>query len=92
MSGGQLHVVGPRTDQPALAVLLDTFLFPRNGVAPVVSLDSKKYKLVQQLNAATPSGTPSLIGCDRLTVEGDVRLPGAAVFKVSPSVQIVEDS
>ena len=54
----------------------------RNGVAPVVSLDSKKYKLVQQLDAATPSGAPSLIGCDRLTVEGDVILPGAAVFKV----------
>lgn len=54
----------------------------RNGVAPVVSLDTKKFKLVQQLDAAMTSGTPSLVGCDRLTVEGDVRLAGATVFKV----------
>lgn len=48
----------------------------------MVSLDSKKFKLVQQLDAAMTSGTPSLIGCDRLTVEGDVRLAGSTVFKV----------
>lgn len=54
----------------------------RNGVAPVISLDAKKYKLVQQLDAAMTSGTPSLIGCDRLTVSGDVQMAGNTVFKV----------
>lgn len=51
-------------------------------MAPVVALDSKKYKLVQQLDAATPSGVPSLIACDRLSVEGPVILPGGVTFKV----------
>lgn len=57
----------------------------RNGVAPVVALDAKKYKLVQQLDAAMSSGTPSLIACDRLTVNGDVRITGDTVFKVIQS-------
>lgn len=47
-----------------------------------MSLDAKKYKLVQQLDAAMTSGTPSLIGCDRLTVSGDVHMAGDTVFKV----------
>lgn len=55
----------------------------RNGVAPVISLDAKKYKLVQQLDAAMTTGTPSLIGCDRLTVTGDVHMAGDTVFKVT---------
>ncbi|CBN79734.1 conserved unknown protein [Ectocarpus siliculosus] len=58
----------------------------RNGVAPVVSLDAKKYKLVQQLDAAMTAGTPSLIGCDRLTVSGDVQMAGDTVFKGTCSV------
>nr|AIQ80989.1 UDP-glucose pyrophosphorylase/phosphoglucomutase [Saccharina japonica] len=57
----------------------------RNGVAPVVALDAKKYKLVQQLDAAM-AVTPSLIGCDRLTVTGEVRLVGETVFKGTCSV------
>lgn len=59
----------------------------RNGVAPVVSLDAKKYKLVQQLDAAMSSGTPSLIACDRLTVSGDVHMAGDTVFKVRWAAQ-----
>ena len=47
----------------------------------MVALDAKKYKLVQQLDAAM-AVTPSLIGCDRLTVSGEVRLVGETVFKV----------
>lgn len=54
----------------------------RNSVAPVVSLDTKKYKLVQQLDAATPHGVPSLIHCDRLSVEGPVIMAGGITFKV----------
>lgn len=50
-------------------------------MAPVVSLDAKKYKLVQQLDAAFP-GTPSLVGCDCLTVTGPVHFEGDIVFKV----------
>lgn len=47
-----------------------------NGVAPIVDLDSKKYKLVQNLEAATSGGYPSLVGCRKLTIKGNL-LPRA---------------
>jgi len=40
------------------------------GKAPVISLDSKKYKLVGKLEEAIVGGIPSLVKCDRLTVKG----------------------
>uniref|UniRef100_A0A7S1FLV0 UTP--glucose-1-phosphate uridylyltransferase n=3 Tax=Corethron hystrix TaxID=216773 RepID=A0A7S1FLV0_9STRA len=43
-----------------------------NGVAPVIALDSKKYKLVSALDKAIPNGVPSLFKCERLTVTGEV--------------------
>jgi len=44
----------------------------RNGVAPIIELDSKKYKFVQQLEEATLMGIPSLLKCNKLKVEGAV--------------------
>jgi UDP-N-acetylglucosamine pyrophosphorylase len=52
-----------------------------NGVAPVVDLDEKKYKLVQHLEAATLNGYPSLVGCRKLTVSGEVFLSARNVFR-----------
>lgn len=40
---------------------------------PVISLDPRYYKLVDDLEARFPFGPPSLIGCERLAVRGDVR-------------------
>jgi phosphoglucomutase len=56
------------------------------GVAPVVDLDSKKYKLVQQLEGATGGGIPSLIGCKKLVVKGVVNLSARCVFRGSVTV------
>jgi UTP--glucose-1-phosphate uridylyltransferase len=39
---------------------------------PVVSLDPEYYKLMDDFEPRFPSGPPSLVECDRLTVEGDV--------------------
>jgi len=39
---------------------------------PVVSLDDAHYKLVADFEARFPHGAPSLKGCERLTVHGDV--------------------
>ena len=39
---------------------------------PVIFLDSKYYKMYYDLDARFPSGTPSLIDCQKLEVEGDV--------------------
>lgn len=69
---------------PLTSVLV---LSPRcNGVAPVVDLDEKKYKLVQHLEAATLNGYPSLVACHKLTVVGEVILSSRNVFKGWSSV------
>jgi UDP-N-acetylglucosamine pyrophosphorylase len=44
----------------------------RKGRTVVVDLDSRFYKLIDQMEARFPHGAPSLIDCDKLTVKGDV--------------------
>ncbi len=43
----------------------------RDGIPPRIELDGH-YKLVDQLDAATPDGPPSLVNCDSLTVKGPI--------------------
>jgi len=50
----------------------------RAGRAPFVALDSDYFKLLRDFDARFPDGPPSLIDCERLVVEGDVRF-GAGV-------------
>jgi UTP--glucose-1-phosphate uridylyltransferase len=58
-------------------VLTDDFrvvLAPeRDDGAPLVSLDSKFFKRLRDFDARFPAGPPSLVGAERLAVEGDVR-------------------
>ncbi|EWM21792.1 phosphoglucomutase [Nannochloropsis gaditana] len=58
----------------------------RRGAAPLINLDDKAYKLVQQLEAATQGGTPSLVGADRLTIQGQVWLSSGVVFQGTTTV------
>ena len=58
----------------------------RGGVAPVLNLDDKAYKLVQQLEAATQGGVPSIVQADRVTIKGDVWLNSGVVFQGTVSV------
>lgn len=51
-----------------------------NGVAPVIDLDKKKYKLVGKLEEAVVGGMPSLVKCKRLTVNGLVRMSKKTSF------------
>jgi UTP--glucose-1-phosphate uridylyltransferase len=44
----------------------------REGGAPLVVLDDEFFKLVGDFEARFPAGAPSLAGCERLTVRGDV--------------------
>ncbi len=44
------------------------------GSAPVITLDSKKYKLVGALEESTGGGIPSLVHCTKLKVSGLVRM------------------
>jgi len=56
-------------------------LAPGVAAAPKVDLDSKKYKLVQQLEAnLVGGGAPSLRACTSLSISGDVRLSAKNVF------------
>jgi len=50
------------------------------GKAPVINLDSKKYKIVGKLEEATAGGIPSLVNCKRLTVKGLVRMSNQTKF------------
>lgn len=49
-----------------------TVRLTRRG-APAVSLDPDHYKLLRDFEERFAGGPPSLVGCERLTVEGDVR-------------------
>jgi phosphoglucomutase len=57
-----------------------------NGVAPIVDLDDKKYKLVQHLDAATQGGYPSLVGCKKVSVKGEVWLSSRNIFRGTVSI------
>jgi len=47
-------------------------LAPDRSSPPVVSLDSRFFKLIDRFEARFPWGPPSLLRCDSLTVEGDI--------------------
>lgn len=54
-------------------------LVQANDIAPtIVALDSRFYKLIDDFEARFAAGAPSLRGCERLTVQGDVAF-GAGV-------------
>lgn len=40
---------------------------------PLLELDPDRYRFVSDLETRFPHGPPSLVGCDRLRIEGDVR-------------------
>ncbi|MEG1508135.1 MAG: UTP--glucose-1-phosphate uridylyltransferase [Akkermansia sp.] len=59
----------------------------RNGIAPIVNLDPKCYKLVDSLDSL---GVPSLIKVDKLSVQGKVHFPDGIALK--GTVILVNDS
>merc|ERR1719296_405642 len=56
------------------------------GKAPVISLDSKKFKLVGSLEEACVDGVPSLANCERLTIKGKVRFSRKTSFVGTVSI------
>ncbi len=53
---------------------------------PVVSLDPRYYKLIDDLEARFPDGPPSLISCEQLTVAGDVRFGRGVICRGTVTV------
>ena len=80
-----------RSDAFVVAPDKTLMLNPKAKKAPVVDLDSKLYKTVQQYEALTPRGSPSLINCTSLTVKGAVRFAGPNV-KIEGVCSIVNTS
>jgi len=54
---------------------------------PVVDLDDDHYKLLRDFEARFPSGAPSLVGCERLAVKGDVEFGADVVVRGAVSVE-----
>jgi UTP--glucose-1-phosphate uridylyltransferase len=51
------------------------------GGAIAIELDAKHFRTVGELEQRTPHGPPSLVGCHRLVVRGDVRFGGGVVIE-----------
>jgi UTP--glucose-1-phosphate uridylyltransferase len=96
-----LRVAGDRfapvkTTGDLLAVASDAFTLTEDWrVVPVpgragdlvVNLDASHYGRVDQLDARFPSGPPSLAGCTRLEVTGDVRFGAGVVCRGAVTVR-----
>jgi UTP--glucose-1-phosphate uridylyltransferase len=53
----------------------------RDGTPPVVDLDDDHYKLLRDFDARFPKGAPSLVACERLSVDGDVTFGADVVVR-----------
>jgi len=62
----------------------------RLGAMPVVHLDSKHYKKIDDFMTRFPQGAPSLIGCESLTVKGDVLFEAGVT--VTGAAHVINDS
>jgi len=58
----------------------------RSGRAVRADLDGNYYKFIRQLDEHFPHGSPSLIDCDNLKVEGDVKFGKNITLKGSVSI------
>jgi len=60
------------------------------GRAPIIDLDSKKYKFVSNLEDSIVDGIPSLVKCQHLSIKGLVLMSKKTV--ISGSVSIINES
>src|SRR5919198_2934393 len=54
---------------------------------PVIDLDDDHYKLLADFEARFPAGAPSLVACERLSVEGDVVFGANVVVRGAVAVE-----
>jgi UTP--glucose-1-phosphate uridylyltransferase len=69
-------------DEHARVVLAEA----RGGTPPVVDLDDEHFKLLRDFDARFPDGAPSLVGCERLSVDGDVTFGRGVVVRGTVTV------
>jgi UTP--glucose-1-phosphate uridylyltransferase len=61
-----------RSDAYVLTDAANVELAPGRDRPPAIALDKRHFKLLRDFDARFPAGSPSLVECDRLEVEGDV--------------------
>jgi UTP--glucose-1-phosphate uridylyltransferase len=59
----------------------------RDGTPPVVDLDDDFYKRLADFDERFPAGAPSLVDCERIAVEGDVRFGRGVIARGRVSVE-----
>lgn len=88
-----------KTSNELLAVRSDAFTLTEdyhivlaNGrtAPPIVLLDMRYYKFISDLEARFPFGPPSLVGCQRLEVKGDLRFGRGVVCQ--GEVRLINES
>jgi UTP--glucose-1-phosphate uridylyltransferase len=62
-------------------------LAPSRNRAPLVDLDPRSFKLVQDFDARFASGAPSLVACESLTVRGDVAFGADVVVRGAVTIE-----
>jgi UTP--glucose-1-phosphate uridylyltransferase len=85
-----------KTTEDLLAVRSDAYvvtdefhvaLAPERDGPPVIDLDDDHFKLLRDFEERFPAGAPSLVRCDRLAVEGDVRFGRDVVVRGSVTIE-----
>ncbi len=77
-----------RSDAYVMSADSSVVLAPeRNGKPPIIELDPKHYRYVEQVDRATENCMPSLLNCDRIRVSGPVCFQNATSF--SGCVEII---
>jgi UTP--glucose-1-phosphate uridylyltransferase len=76
-----------RSDAYALAGDARIELAAGRDAAPYVALDAAYFKLMADFDARFPAGPPSLVGADRLEVDGDVTFGRGVVVRGSVRVE-----
>ncbi len=80
-----------RSDAYTLTSDFRIILNPERSLSrPVVTLDSRYYKLIQDLETRFPEGVPSLLNCRSLSIEGNIKFGKNVVFE--GDVQLVNSS
>jgi UTP--glucose-1-phosphate uridylyltransferase len=64
----------------------------RRSDTPEVQLDPKFYKKIDSLDKRFADGVPSLVNCDSLTIEGDVRFEKNVTIKGSVAIKNTKQS
>lgn len=58
---------------------------------PLIELDTRYYKMIDQLRARFPHGTPSLLACRSLKVQGDIAFGKRIIIKGDRTIANISD-